>query len=65
MIDITCTWVPGTTDTIKLSSKKQILKIKLRQVNFLLGKQAVNDLFLRGRYSNKVTQEQFDRLLQS
>lgn len=62
---IICTWVPGTTDTIRLITKQKTLKIKLRQVVSLLGQQAVNDLYLRGRFSKVVTPEELEQLLRA
>ncbi|WP_161881749.1 hypothetical protein [Deinococcus alpinitundrae] len=65
MSNIICTWVPGTTDTIRLMTKQKTLKIKLRQVVSLLGQQAVNDLYLRGRFSKVVTPEELEQLLRA
>ncbi|UWX63626.1 hypothetical protein [Deinococcus rubellus] len=62
---IVCTWVPGTTDTIRLMTRQKTLKIKLRQVVSLLGPQAVNDLYLRGRFSKTVTPEELEQLLKA
>ncbi|WP_146202818.1 hypothetical protein [Deinococcus irradiatisoli] len=63
MSSIVCTWVPGTTDTIRLTTAKKTLKIKLRQVHALLGRQAVNDLYLRGRHTKTISQEELEKLL--
>lgn len=65
MSNIVCTWVPGTTDTIRLTTAKKTFKIKLRQVSSLLGRQAVNDLYLSGRYTKTITQEELDLILKA
>ncbi len=65
MLNIICTWVPGTTDTIRLTTARTTLKIKLRQVHALLGRQAVNDLYLRGRYTKTVSSEELEKLLKA
>ena len=46
-------------------TKQKTLKIKLRQVVSLLGQQAVNDLYLRGRFSKVVTPEELEQLLKA
>lgn len=65
MSHIICTWVPGTNDTVSILSNQKTYSLKLRQVVALLGRQAVNDLYLRGKFSKTVTSEELETLLKA
>ncbi|AZI43552.1 hypothetical protein EHF33_12995 [Deinococcus psychrotolerans] len=65
MSQITCTWVPGTTDTVRLSTIQKTLKLPLRQIKTLWGEQAIKDLYLRGRFSKSITQAELDQLMKA
>lgn len=49
MQELSCTWVPGTFDIVRLTLAGRTLEMTSLQLTRLLGHQALHDLYLKGR----------------
>lgn len=58
-----CAWVPGTMDRVRITSPLGTHEVALRRVRDVLGRAAVQDLYLLGRYAAPATEAQLLHLL--
>ncbi len=66
--DMLCSWVPGTTNIVRLRisaerSGERILEVTSTHLSRIFGKEAVHDLYLKGRARIKVTAQQLELLI--
>lgn len=66
--DMLCSWVPGTTNVVRIRVSaerggERILEVTSTHLSRVFGKEAVHDLYLKGRARLKVTPRQFDLLI--
>lgn len=64
-----CAWVPGTFDQVRISAAQRTAQLPVRHVARLFGREAVEALYLKGRYvrsladSDPLTGEHLTRLI--
>ena len=61
--DMLCSWVPGTTNIVRLRISaerggERMLEVTSTHLARIFGKEAVHDLYLKGRAKLKVTPQQ-------
>ncbi len=61
--DMFCSWVPGTTEIVRLRISaerggERMLEVTCTHLGRIFGKEAVHDLYLKGRAKLKVTAQQ-------
>ncbi|GGO34113.1 hypothetical protein [Deinococcus humi] len=61
--DMLCSWVPGTTNIVRLKISaerggERMLEVTSTHLGRIFGKEAVHDLYLKGRAKLKVTAQQ-------
>ncbi|GGS35963.1 hypothetical protein [Deinococcus knuensis] len=58
MQELSCTWVPGTFDIVRLKVAGQTVEMTATRVMRLFGPQALHDLYLKGSAKLKVDASQ-------
>jgi|GEM_PF-6638792 len=61
--NLTCAWVPGTLDRVRVSSSCGPHEVDIRSVQRVLGRPAVHALYLSGRYTLSLTHDDTRRTL--
>ncbi|MDB5045080.1 hypothetical protein ACFFLM_07740 [Deinococcus oregonensis] len=49
MQELSCTWVPGTIDIVRLKIGGRTIELTSTRLARIFGSQALNDLYMRGR----------------
>lgn len=49
MQELSCTWVPGTIDLVRLRFGKSQIEMTSSRLSKIFGPHALNDLYLKGR----------------
>ena len=49
MQELSCTWVPGTLDIVRLKVGKRHIEMTSTRLSRIFGPHALNDLYLKGR----------------
>lgn len=49
MKELSCTWVPGTLDLVRLNLDAKYIELTSTHLARIFGASALNDLYLRGR----------------
>ncbi|WP_291432119.1 hypothetical protein [Deinococcus sp.] len=58
MQELSCTWVPGTTDLVRLKVAGHTVEMTATRVTRLFGQKALHDLYLKGSAKLKVDARQ-------
>lgn len=64
LMDMLCSWVPGTTDIVRLrisagrGTAERVIEVTSTRLGRMFGKDTVHDLYLKGRARVKVTAQQ-------
>lgn len=58
MHELSCTWVPGTINLVRLKVAGRTLELTSTRLARIFGPQALNDLYLKGRAVLKANPEQ-------
>ncbi|SMB90257.1 hypothetical protein [Deinococcus hopiensis] len=58
MHELSCTWVPGTINLVRLKVSGRTLELTSTRLARIFGPQALNDLYLKGRAVLKADSEQ-------
>lgn len=58
MQELSCTWVPGTFDIVRLKVAGRTIEMTSTHLARLFGKQALHDLYLKGSTKLKVDAQQ-------
>lgn len=58
MQELSCTWVPGTTNIVRLKVAGRTIDMTSSRLARLFGKQVISDLYLKGRANLKVDSSQ-------
>lgn len=58
MEELSCTWVPGTTNIVRLKVGQRSFEMTSSRLSKIFGPHALNDLYLKGRVVLKVDQKQ-------
>lgn len=58
MHELSCTWVPGTINLVRLKVAGRTLELTSTRLARIFGPQALNDLYLKGRAVLKADSEQ-------
>lgn len=49
MQELSCTWVPGTVDIVRIRFAGRTVELTSTRLARIFGRQALNELYLRGR----------------
>ncbi|GAA5503480.1 hypothetical protein Dxin01_03238 [Deinococcus xinjiangensis] len=58
MQELSCTWVPGTIDIVRLRVGKRQIEMTSARLSKIFGPHALNDLYLKGRVVIKAEAQQ-------
>ncbi len=58
MQELSCTWVPGTFDVVRLKISGRTIEMTSTRLTRLFGKQALHDLYLKGSAKLKLDAQQ-------
>lgn len=58
MHELSCTWVPGTMNLVRLKGAGRTLELTSTRLARIFGPQALNDLYLKGRAILKADPQQ-------
>ncbi|WP_034385579.1 hypothetical protein [Deinococcus sp. YIM 77859] len=58
MHELSCTWVPGTIDIVRLKVSGRTIELTSTRLARIFGQQALNDLYLKGRVTLKADPQQ-------
>ena len=58
MQELSCTWVPGTIDIVRLRIGKRQIEMTSNRLTKIFGPHALNDLYLKGRVVLKAGPQQ-------
>lgn len=58
MHELSCSWVPGTFDIVRLKIAGRTIEMTSSRLSRLLGKQALHDLYLKGSAKLKIDAQQ-------
>ncbi|AKH16976.1 MULTISPECIES: hypothetical protein [Deinococcus] len=58
MQELSCTWVPGTFDVVRLKISGRTIEMTSTHLARLFGKQALHDLYLKGSAKLKLDAQQ-------
>ncbi|MBZ9712505.1 MULTISPECIES: hypothetical protein [Deinococcus] len=58
MQELSCTWVPGTFDVVRLKFAGRTVEMTSTRLARLFGKQALHDLYLKGSAKLKADPQQ-------
>ncbi|BBN96223.1 hypothetical protein DEIGR_100322 [Deinococcus grandis] len=58
MQELSCTWVPGTFDVVRLKISGRTIEMTSTRLARLFGKQALHDLYLKGSAKLKLDAQQ-------
>lgn len=62
MQELSCTWVPGTIDVVRLRLGTRHIELTSTRLVRIFGSQALNDLYLKGRVVLRANPQQIDLL---
>ena len=62
MQELSCTWVPGTIDIVRLRVGKRQIEMTSARLSKIFGPHALNDLYLKGRVVLRANPQQIDLL---
>ena len=62
MQELSCTWVPGTFDLVRLRLGKRQFEMTSTRLSRIFGPHALNDLYLKGRAVIKAAPQQIEML---
>ncbi|MFC5848318.1 hypothetical protein [Deinococcus petrolearius] len=62
MQELSCTWVPGTIDVVRLRLGTRNIELTSTRLGRIFGPQALNDLYLKGRVVLRANSQQIDLL---
>ncbi|AFD26741.1 hypothetical protein [Deinococcus gobiensis] len=62
MQELSCTWVPGTIDVVRLRLGTRNIELTSTRLGRIFGSQALNDLYLKGRVVLRANPQQIDLL---
>lgn len=62
MQELSCTWVPGTIDVVRLRFGTRNIELTSTRLGRIFGSQALDDLYLKGRVVLRANPQQIDLL---
>lgn len=62
MQELSCTWVPGTIDVVRLRVGTRNIELTSTRLGRIFGSQALDDLYLKGRVVLRANPQQIDLL---
>jgi hypothetical protein len=63
MQELSCTWVPGTIDVVRLRLGTRNIELTSTRLGRIFGSKALNDLYLKGRVVLRADSQQIDLLV--
>ena len=60
MQELSCTWVPGTIDVVRLRVGTRNIELTSTRLGRIFGSQALDDLYLKGRVVLRANPQQID-----
>ncbi len=58
---VTCRWVPGTLDQVRVSSGRREEILDIQQIERRFGRAALEALYLKGNYTNDASTDLLNR----